>query len=161
MEEVGHPITTSIGFRLPADRPGYPACKPAARSCTACAVSNTVVPPTSVRSRPWLSHCRDETSTAHSSAVIPQLTICLLHRKRSAGPIVSTNIKAVTGPTPGCSIKQRTSERCSAALVTARSNSTNMGSNLSSISSNSCRRCPAHGSNASDSSSLEGSKSKT
>src|SRR5437016_129780 len=70
--EAGHPIRFTMDLRPPRSSPGYPACEPAALGWAACAASNTAAPPIFVREQLSLPHCRDGTSTADSSAVIPR-----------------------------------------------------------------------------------------
>ena len=79
---------------------------------------------------------------------------CVLSDIASTGPIVSTNIKAVTRPTPGCSIKSRAAGFSCASLSTARSNSVSEASSRSRMADSSRRRRLAHGSNAKASSSV-------
>src|ERR1700694_4786564 len=61
-----------MGFPLPQDLPGCPACEPAARTGLLLAASSTAAPPTFVLWPPWPTHYgRDGTLIADSPAAIP------------------------------------------------------------------------------------------
>ena len=68
--EAGRSINKAIGFRLPQDLPGYPACELAARAALLHAASSTAAPPIFVRWQLSPPHCHGETSIADSPAAI-------------------------------------------------------------------------------------------
>src|SRR5215469_2821172 len=68
--EAGRSINKAIGFRLPQDLPGYPACELTAGAVLLPAVSNTAAPPIFVRWLLSLPRCHGETPIVDSPAAI-------------------------------------------------------------------------------------------
>src|SRR5579864_3369468 len=70
--EAGRSLRKTIGFRLPQDLPGYPACERRCSAALLLAASSTAAPPTFVRWPLWPPHYgRDGTLIADRSAAIP------------------------------------------------------------------------------------------